>query len=269
MTGPGAERPSVEDVAGEAIGWMATSPEVGRTDLGDVVLIDRPLPYLWFAVATRVRFAPEGIDDSIARVRSWYGGRGRTEFAWSLGPRHTPVDLADRLVASGATRDTDGLTAMVLDHEPPLGPLDVEVRTVTTFDEYRIVEEITAEAFDFSAADTAAFEAASASAWAHWRTEPDRRFLLAWHDGRPIAQGGLAATTAGPLILSGGATRSDARGRGAYRALVRARWDEAVRRGAPALVVQASPMSRPILERAGFRDVGAITLVVDRSLPGD
>jgi hypothetical protein len=266
MTARDEDRPSVEDVAGEAIGWMATSPAVGRIDLGNAVLIDRPLPYLWFAVATRVRFPPDATDDAIARVRAWYAGRGRPEFAWSLGPHHTPADLADRLVASGATRDPDGLTAMVLDHEPPPGPPDVEVRAVTTFEEYRIVEDITAEAFEFNAADAAAFEAASADAWAHWQTEPDRRFLLAWHDGRPIAEGGLAATTVGPLILSGGATRAAARGRGAYRALVRARWDEAVRRGAPALVVQASPMSRPILERAGFRDVGAITLLVDRAV---
>ena len=34
-------------------------------------------------------------------------------------------------------------------------------------------------------------------------------------------------------------TLPDARGRGAYRALVRARWDDAVRRGTPALVVHA------------------------------
>ena len=43
--------------------------------------------------------------------------------------------------------------------------------------------------------------------------------------------------------------------RGAYRAVVRARWDEAVRRGTPALAVGAGQMSRPILERLGFEQV--------------
>jgi predicted GNAT superfamily acetyltransferase len=80
----------------------------------------------------------------------------------------------------------------------------------------------------------------------------------------PVAEGGIAATTAGPLVLSGGATRPEARGRGAYRALVRARWDEAVRRGHPTLVAQASSMSRPVLQRAGFRQVGTVTLFADR-----
>ena len=46
------------------------------------------------------------------------------------------------------------------------------------------------------------------------------------------------------------------RGRGAYRALVRARWDVAVERGTPALTVSAGAMSRPILERLGFVTVG-------------
>ena len=38
-----------------------------------------------------------------------------------------------------------------------------------------------------------------------------------------------------------------------YRALVRARWDDAVAAGQPALVVHAGAMSRPILERLGFQ----------------
>jgi GNAT superfamily N-acetyltransferase len=60
---------------------------------------------------------------------------------------------------------------------------------------------------------------------------------------------------AGPrgLYLAGGATLPEARGRGAYRALVRARWDFAVGQGTPAMTVGAQESSRPILERCGFR----------------
>ena len=50
----------------------------------------------------------------------------------------------------------------------------------------------------------------------------------------------------------------EARGRGAYRALVRARWDEAVRRGTPSLVVHAEEASRRVLERIGFEYVGNV-----------
>jgi len=55
---------------------------------------------------------------------------------------------------------------------------------------------------------------------------------------------------------AGGGTRPEHRGRGAYRALVRARWDAAVERGTPILTVGAGAMSRPILERLGFTIVG-------------
>ena len=53
-------------------------------------------------------------------------------------------------------------------------------------------------------------------------------------------------------------TSPAARGQGAYRALVRARWDEAVQVGQPALVVHAGAMSRPILERLGFHAVAEL-----------
>jgi hypothetical protein len=54
-----------------------------------------------------------------------------------------------------------------------------------------------------------------------------------------------------------------ARGRGAYRALVRARWDDAAERGTPALIVHAGRMSRPILERLGFQAVAEIDVLED------
>jgi GNAT superfamily N-acetyltransferase len=58
------------------------------------------------------------------------------------------------------------------------------------------------------------------------------------------------------VYLAGGGTLPEHRGRGAYTALVRARWDAAVERGTPVLTVGAGDMSRPILERLGFSIVG-------------
>ena len=68
------------------------------------------------------------------------------------------------------------------------------------------------------------------------------------------------------MSLAGGSTREEMRGRGAYRALVRARWDAAVERGTPALTVGAESMSRPILERLGFIDVGWTGCLTDRRM---
>ena len=63
--------------------------------------------------------------------------------------------------------------------------------------------------------------------------------------------------------MHGGATLPAARGRGAYRALVAARWEDAVVRGTPVLVTQAGALSRPILARLGFREVCTIRVLLD------
>jgi GNAT superfamily N-acetyltransferase len=70
------------------------------------------------------------------------------------------------------------------------------------------------------------------------------------------------------LLLGGSAVLPAARGRGAYRALVAARWAEAVTLGKPALVVQAGAMSRPILESCGFEAVCHIDVLEDQAFGG-
>jgi hypothetical protein len=83
-----------------------------------------------------------------------------------------------------------------------------------------------------------------------------------WLDGQLVSAGTCAVTPYG-LALFGGATLPRARGRGAYRALIHARWREAVRIGTPVLITQAGAMSRPILERLGFTPIGRIDMLID------
>ena len=94
-----------------------------------------------------------------------------------------------------------------------------------------------------------------------WRDTPNVMHA-AWLDGA-IVSAGICAPTPHGLLLYGGATLPRARGRGAYRALLRARWDEAVARGTPALITQGGSMSRPILERLGFEPVGHVHMLLD------
>ncbi|MDX6476645.1 MAG: hypothetical protein QOH95_2156, partial [Gaiellaceae bacterium] len=87
--------------------------------------------------------------------------------------------------------------------------------------------------------------------------------FLARLDGRPAATA-MALPSARGVYLIAGATAPWARGRGLYRALVRARWDYAVERGTPALVSTADPdTSYPILKRVGFEDVCTIRRLED------
>src|SRR4051812_49541331 len=80
-----------------------------------------------------------------------------------------------------------------------------------------------------------------------WKDDPAGDRFVALLDGEIVGSGGARYFESG-IYLLGGNVAVHARGRGVYRALVRARWEEAVRRGTPALVVQAGAKSRPILE---------------------
>jgi GNAT superfamily N-acetyltransferase len=84
---------------------------------------------------------------------------------------------------------------------------------------------------------------------------------LAELDGRPVGFGRIVFTEHGGLML-GGATLPEARGKGAYVSLVHARWQAAVERGTPRLIVSAGPESTPILEHLGFERIGGVKLMV-------
>ncbi|WP_437952533.1 GNAT family N-acetyltransferase [Sorangium sp. So ce296] len=93
--------------------------------------------------------------------------------------------------------------------------------------------------------------------------EPRFVRYLAWIDGEAVAAATATFTDAG-AVLHAGSTKAAARGRGAYRALLAALWEDAVRRGAPRVVTRAGPMSRPILRRVGFQELAEIDFLVDR-----
>jgi GNAT superfamily N-acetyltransferase len=84
---------------------------------------------------------------------------------------------------------------------------------------------------------------------------PDRISLyVAYVDGEPAAAGWIEFYPSKPIAgLWGGSTRAAFRGRGLYTALLARRAQEALQRGVSYLTVDASPMSRPILERLGFQ----------------
>jgi hypothetical protein len=101
--------------------------------------------------------------------------------------------------------------------------------------------------------------------WAETQATPGYAAYIAEFDGEAVAYGVMTATEVGPMLLAGGVTLPAARSRGAYRALVHARWEAAERAGVAVLVTQAQASSRPILERLGFRRTGIIQVLTDRS----
>ncbi|HEY6963139.1 MAG TPA: hypothetical protein VI408_14715 [Gaiellaceae bacterium] len=204
-------------------------------------------------VAQRFRFAADELDDVRGKIHAHLRERGRAECAWEVATGARPEGLVDLLVDRGL-EVTEHQVGMVLDAPPAQAPTGVEVRRVATDDEFYEAERIAVIAFG---------EKVAPERRTGYVPDPENPIYLAYVDGVPVARGSAAYSEHG-VTLFGGSTLPEARGRGAYRALVAARWEDAVARGTPLLVTQASPMSRPILARLGFREVCEITALRDR-----
>jgi hypothetical protein len=200
--------------------------------------------HTWTAVE-RVRLGGADVEAAVAQVDAFMLEAGNTRASWWLTERSTPDDVEELLLAAGCVRDEGDYlhAAMVLTREPPAAD-GIEARRLETFDEFVESRLLQQEVFALPSVED--FES-------EWEQLPDPVYA-AWIDGRMASVGRVIFTRVGGYLMSG-ATAEWARGRGAYRAVVRARWDEAVRRGTPALAVGAGPMSRPILERLGFEQV--------------
>jgi GNAT superfamily N-acetyltransferase len=203
-------------------------------------------------------------------VRSLIREHGHRKPTWWVGPSATPSDLTERLLGLGfrhgkAPDDGPTATGMAMLETPPGGPAAVEARLAGTFEEFAAAIAVQWEAFGTSEEERGEQREHLEERWERRHDPAAAHAFVALVEGRIVGAAFAVFAEMGALLI-GGATLPDARGLGAYRALVRARWDEAERRGTPALVVQAGVMSKPILERLGFRPVCEIQILVDQGL---
>src|SRR5215467_2265532 len=205
---------------------------------------------VWASVQ-RIRLGDGEAADAIAEVRELLPPAGARVVSWWLSELATPGDVEEQLLDAGLQLVADDylLDALLATSPPPAGPPDVEVRRATSAEEWATVRELQDGIFDNPP-----------------ERRPTREQLLAefgnsstalfgaWLDGDLVGAAGATPSSRG-MLLWGGSVREDARGRGCYRALVRARWDDAVRRGTPALTVSANDQSSPALRKLGFDKV--------------
>jgi hypothetical protein len=189
--------------------------------------------------------------DAVAEVRELLAPAGTRVVSWWLSDRATPANVEEQLLDAGLELVADDylLDGLLATTPPPEGPPDVEVRIAATPEEWATLRELQDGIFDNPP-----------------ERRPTREQLLvefpktgavlfgAWLDGALVGAGAATPSSRG-MLLWGGSVREGARGRGCYRALTRARWDEAVRRGTPALTVSANDQSSPVLRKLGFEQV--------------
>ncbi len=224
--------------------WLP--PDAAHVDLGWLEF------YVTDGTATVMRVAPgdmtaaELADGVLGELR----GRRVTEAFWSIGPGFSPEGTAAVLLDRGAGVDrVIDICAYPLDDGLPGGPLPAPVTTRPV---------LTRE-------DAADYERASRAAWGYRPpsdADIDRTFaglspgyFVGYWEGTPAGAGGY--TVAGEVArLWGAGVAPSFRGRGVYRALVRARLAQASGEGATLGLVHAEPTSSPILQRLGFRVYG-------------
>ena len=231
---------------------------LNRFESCDIWIGPPTLPDL--TVVRRVRLADGNPIDLLHSVRESVEALGRRSARWWITPLTTPSDLAAALIAHPVAVEDPQIIAMAIRCSAvESASSDVQVRRAETLDDYIACSQVGASAFgqEMSERDAVAavFESESA--------EPRVGAYLAEIDGKPVA---TARATFHPegVTLNGGGTLPEARGRGAYRALVAARCRDAESMGIQWAVVQARPSAAPILERLGFEPVGNIQVLIDR-----
>ena len=261
-----------EDLAEDVLSLAENSNLHHPLGAGDERLVDPryvvflgPGSFAGFTVVQRLRLGPDEVEDAVAEIRAELDHRGRMERTWEIGCSATPDDLTERLLDMGMEPDREPYAVgMVLDRPPDPAPPEIETRVVASLEDYVESVRLAMDAFGMGESDLNEVLERAEKDWAAFADSPNVRQFLALIDGEPVATGRSTYTDVG-VLLNGGSTIERARGRGAYRALVAARWEDAIAHGKSCLVTQAGSMSRPILARLGFREVCDIRILLDRS----
>lgn len=227
---------------------------VTRFDDGRICIVQGTI---WASISG-VRAKEHELDDVIAVVHEKVAPDKHQ--VWWIGPSARPANLVELLEARGFRPAEDGaeLRALALTAPPPPPEEGIEVRRVETYEDFVASREVQWDAFKTPEERRALQREQLRSDFEESIEHGIPVGFLALLDGEPGATG-LAIPSERGVFLIAGSTAPWARGRGLYRALVRARWDYAVERGTPALVTEALvDTSYPILQRLGFTEVCTI-----------
>lgn len=227
-------------------------------------------PMEQMTMVQRIRLGPEEVEEALAQVRTLARERKRPRVTWWIGDSATPHDLEERLLALELEHAAMPIHeplygALALVHPPAGSSEGVVARQIESYEEFLTAADIAHEAFGQTEEQRESFLNAAPMLYELGRQGVSGTYL-AFVDGEPVACA-TAVFADAAVMLVGGATLPEARGRGCYRALVEARWRDGVDRGTPALVVQAGAMSRPILDRLGFELVSELRVLVDELEP--
>jgi GNAT superfamily N-acetyltransferase len=190
--------------------------------------------------------------DKVVREQVAHFEHMQRDFTWVVCQHDTPTNLKDRLLAHGFQIE-DPEVIMVLDIEDAdphlLEPTHQDVRRINDPNK---IEDILAVRQHGQQNNHSSM---AQSLVRRLFDSPDSLVLyVAYVDGKPVSTAQISFFPHGQFAgLVHASTLPNYRKRGLYTALVVARIQEARQRGIRFLDADASPMSRPILEKLGFQ----------------
>ncbi len=190
-------------------------------------------------------------DAVIEEQIKYYEGIGQ-DFEWKLYDYDTPADLKDRLAARGfSIEEVEAIMVLDLDDAPALlwQPIQHDIQRITAPEKIAEIIAIEQEVWNEDFTGLGRFLSGAL------RSYPDQMSIyVAYVDGQPASAAWVYFPQDSQFAsLWGGSTISRYRKQGLYTALLAVRAQEARARGVRYLVVDASDMSAPILEKYGFQ----------------
>jgi GNAT superfamily N-acetyltransferase len=196
----------------------------------------------------------ETADRVIDEQIEYYQNLG-VRFEWKLFDYDQPADLMERLKARGfEIEDAEALLVLDLQTNDPILdlPVSTDIRRITNPAGVDSVVAMLEQVWQSSHAEVGDMLRQSL------RDTPDTISIYAAYAAGELVSAAWIHFAEGTSFASlwGGSTLPEHRRKGYYTQLLAVRAQEAARRGYRCLYVDASPMSRPVLEKHGFLLLG-------------
>lgn len=206
------------------------------------------------------------IEQAIMDQIIFFQQRGQS-FEWKVFDYDQPRDLVQRLAQRGFEIESPPDAIMVLEIEKaPERLRQPAPRSVIRLQEPSQAADVAIVQQSVWGEEVGWLQDYLAEGLAEW---PERQSVyVIYQEWQPISAGWIYFPKNSQFAsLWGGSTLEEHRGRGCYLSLLAVRLQEAAARGVSYLTVDASPMSRPILERFGFIKIAEATRTVWNALP--
>jgi GNAT superfamily N-acetyltransferase len=197
------------------------------------------------------RLPDQGIDEVIKKEIQYFSELG-LDFEWKAYRHDKPDGLNTILADLGFEVETPD-SVMVFDLQEANTNLNSSIvdgiRRLTSIDEIEQVMAVQKQVWEDDMTQIATYLKLQ------MEENPDLiSIYAAYENDKPVSDGWITYHPGSQFAgLWGGTTLPDFRNRGYYSSLLKVRMQEAIKRGIRYVTVDASPMSRPILENFGFQ----------------